>query len=107
MPSTQRLQLRFPIERDTTSFDGPFDCANQYILRNRLCQELHCTGLHGFHRHRHVGVAGDENDRRVAPLARDQRLQLEPIETWKRDIEYQAIRYQNPGMSEKVLCRYE
>jgi hypothetical protein len=36
-----------------------------------LRQELHGTRLHGLHRHRHITVSRDKDDRHIRPLDGD------------------------------------
>ncbi len=70
---------------------APADGAQQHVVVERLGQELDGARLHRLHRHRHVAVAGDEDDRHVRPVD-DALLQIETVEVGKSDVEHQAAR---------------
>jgi hypothetical protein len=68
------------------------DAVEQVLVAERLLDEVDRAGLHRLDRHRHVAVAGDEDDRqdRVALVELD--LQFETAHAGHADVEHQAPR---------------
>ena len=93
-------------ERGATPLDGAANGVQQHIVLERLRQELDRSRLHRLHAHRHVTVAGDEDDRHVGPLG-ELLLQLETVESWQRHVEHQAARNSGARAGQEFLCRCE
>jgi hypothetical protein len=85
------------------ALDGVPDGAQQHVIAEWLRQELESSPLHGLDRHRHVAVARDEDNRHVNPIGGDALLQIETIETWKRNVKYEAARNKDSWAAEKLL----
>src|SRR5258708_6137496 len=79
------------------------DGVHQYIVPKWFCQEFHRTRLHGLDRHRHVAVAGDEDDRHVGPIDGDAFLEIEAIEVGKCHVKYQAARRIDSWTGQELL----
>src|SRR5258708_25468811 len=67
----ERLYFRLLAKCSAAAFDGVPDGVYQHFIHKWFSQEFHRTRLHGLDRHRHVAVAGDENDRPVSSFADD------------------------------------
>jgi hypothetical protein len=52
-------------------------------------------------------VTRNEDDRHVDPIAGDAFLQIETIETWKRNVKYEAARNKDSWAAEKFLLNLE
>jgi len=65
---------------------GVPDGTQQRIIAEWLRQKLDSPRLHGLDGHRYVTVTRNEDDRHVNPIAGDAFLQIQTIETWKRNI---------------------
>ncbi len=65
---------------------------DQVLVAEGLLQEVERTGLHGLHRHRHIAVAGNENDRdhRAQPV--ELLLQLQAAHFRHAHVQHQAAR---------------
>jgi hypothetical protein len=50
--------------------DGPLDAVEQVLVVEGLLDEVEGARLHRAHRHLHVAMAGDEDDRNVDALRR-------------------------------------
>ena len=49
---------------------APLNGLQQHVVLERLGQKLDCARFHRLHTHRHVAMAGDEDDRHVVPAGR-------------------------------------
>src|SRR5467141_2612690 len=78
------------LARHTVAIQSLANRIQQVLVLERLGQELHGTGFHGFHRHRDISVTGDEDDgdsdARVSQLA----LQVETVNSGKAHVQDKA-----------------
>src|SRR6266496_4090498 len=70
--------------------DGKMDRVQQILVVNRFGQELDRTVLHGPNRHRHIGVAADEDNWQRQICLGQLLLKLEPALSGQPDVENQA-----------------
>ena len=56
-----------------------------------------------IHRHRHVAVTRDENDRHINPVSRNALLQFKPVEIRERNVKHQAAWGQSARVREEIL----
>src|SRR6266852_7819758 len=103
----ERPYLRLATKCGLTALDGASDSTQQHIIAEWLRQEFDSARLHGLDGHRYVTVTRNEDDRHVDPIAGDAFLQIETIETWKRNVEYEAARNKDSWAAEKFLCGRE
>jgi hypothetical protein len=61
------LPRRKQLARIARLLERAIQAGKQFVAGNRLFDEIRGSGLHGFHRHRHVATAGDDD--RGEPLA--------------------------------------
>ena len=80
------------------------DGVQQHLVAEWLRQELDGSRLHGLDRHRHVAVAGDEDDRHVDPVGGDALLQIETVEVRKIDVQHQAARGEDRVAETRNSC---
>src|ERR1700688_2509065 len=85
------------------ALDGVPDRVQQHVVAEWLRQELDSARLHGLHRHRHVTVTGDEDDRHVNPIDSNALLQIETIEVRKSNVKDQAARSQDSWARQEFL----
>ena len=76
----ERTNLGFVPQCVATPLERLGDRSQRYIVSEWLGQELHRAALHRTYGHRHVAMAGDEDDRHVDAIAGDALLQFETIE---------------------------
>src|SRR6202022_4250477 len=100
----ERPYLRLATKCDLAALDGVSDGTQQHIIAEWLSQELDSARLHCLDGHRYVTVTRNEDDRHVDPIAGDAFLQIETIETWKRNVKYEATRKKASGGAEKFLA---
>ena len=81
------------------------DRREQHRVVDRLGQEVEGAELHRLGAHRHVGAAGQENDRQVAAALGERLLQRQPVEAGQRDIENEAAVLLRVAGVEKRLGR--
>src|ERR1035441_9596589 len=67
---SQVSRFRLFVACGAVAFDGLVDCIQQDLAAERLGEEFQGSGLHSFHGHRNVSVAGDkdEGDRKSTRL---------------------------------------
>jgi hypothetical protein len=99
----ERPCLCFTTKCGLAALDGVSDGTQQHIVAEWLRQELDSARFHGLDGHWYVTVTGNEDDRHVDPIARDAFLQIETIETWKRNVKYEAARNKDSWAAEKFL----
>src|SRR5712675_3368503 len=103
----ERPCLRLATKRGLAALDGVSDGTQQHIIAEWLRQELDSARLHGLDGHRYVTVTGNKDDGHVDPIAGDAFLQIETIETWKRNVKHEAARNKDSRAAEKFLCGHE
>ena len=81
-------------KRSFAALDGLPDGAQQHVIAKWLRKELHSSRLHRLDSLRHIAVARNEDDRHVRPFDGDLLLQVETVDTRKRNVEYKAARNQ-------------
>ena len=69
------------------------DGVEQILIAERLDQEIDGPGFHRPHRHRHVAVPGDEDDRYVDIRLGELGLKVEPAALRQPDIEHKTARH--------------
>ena len=89
-----------------TALDRMTDGIEQHGVLERLHQELDRAGFHRLDAHRHIAVAGDEDDRHLRPFG-ELLLEIETVESGQRHVEHEAARNGDARMGQKVLCRRE
>ena len=92
---------------DLAALDGVSDGTQQCVIAKWLRQELDSASLHCLDGHWYVTVTRNEDDRHIDPIAGHAFLQIEPIETWKRNVKYEAARNKDSWAAEKLLCGCE
>src|SRR5712664_2500443 len=100
---SERPYLRLATKCGLAALDGVSDGTQQHVIAEWLRQELDSARLHGLDGHRYVTVTRNEDDRHVGPIAGDAFLQIETIETWKRNVKYEAARNKDSWAAEKFL----
>src|SRR5438132_492022 len=103
----ERPYLRLATKCGLAALDGVSDGTQQHIIAEWLRQELDSARLHGLDGHRYVTVTRNKDDRHVDPIADDAFLQIETIETRKRNVKYEAARNKDSWAVEKFLCGRE
>src|SRR6266581_4662405 len=103
----ERPCLCFTTKCGLAALDGVSDGTQQHIVAEWLRQELDSARFHGLDGHWYVTVTRNEDDRHVDPIAGDAFLQIETIETWKRNVKYEAARNKDSWTAEKFLCGRE
>jgi hypothetical protein len=103
----ERPYLHLATTCGPAALDGVSDGTQQRIIAEWLRQELDSARLHGLDGHWYVTVTCYEDDRHVDPIAGDAFLQIETIETWKRNVKYEAARNKDSWAAEKFLCGRE
>jgi hypothetical protein len=68
MAGPEYPQLRFVAKCSPAALDGASNGAQQHVVRERLGWKLHGSRLHGPHRHGHIAVAGNEDDRHIGAI---------------------------------------
>ena len=106
MARPQGSHLRVEMKGGATPLDGTANGLQQHIVVERLGQELDGSSLHRLHAHRHVTMAGDEDDRHIRSLG-ELLLQLETVEPWKRYVEHQATRNSGANARQEFRRRGE
>src|SRR5258708_24060334 len=103
----ERACLCFTTKCGLAALDGVSDGTQQHFVAEWLRQELDGARLHGLDGHWYVPVPRNEDDRHIDPIAGDAFLQIETIETWKRNVKYEATRNKDSWAAEKFLCGRE
>src|SRR5207245_1703646 len=83
----------------------PREAVEQFLIIERLLQEIEGPALHGTDRGRHGTVAGNENDGEVAPRLTQRLLHIQTTRAGESDIEDETCRTINRGVVEKCLGR--
>src|SRR5580692_7524895 len=60
---SQFSELTLLLARCPVALQSQMDSVQQFLVAERLGQELHRAGFHGFHRHRNISMSGYEDDR--------------------------------------------
>src|SRR5271156_4599241 len=76
----------------------------QNFITERFGQELHSSRLHRLHGYGNISVARDEDDRHLMPFDCNTFLQIETIESGKRNVQHQATWNSHGWAAEKFLC---
>src|SRR5438876_12430587 len=77
----------------------------QVLILERLGKKLHGTGFHGFHRHRNIPMAGDEDDGNLYAGLSQLALQVDTVESWKTHV-YDHAAWNCRGFVALNLFRY-
>src|SRR5215475_16205559 len=88
----ERGQGPFTLSTGAIASEASLDGVKKVLITERLCQELQGTALHRLHRHRHVGVRCDEDDRYLAVCSGKLALKLKTASPRHPHIEYEASR---------------
>src|ERR1700691_5096303 len=79
----------------------------QNFVTERFGEELYSSRLHRLHGYGNISVACDEDNRHLMPFHRNTFLQIETIESGKRNVQDQATRTSYGWMAEKILSGNE
>src|SRR5215469_7148470 len=88
----ERSQFPFTFSTGTVASETSLNSVKQLLVTERFCEELQRTALHRLHRHLHVGVRCDEDDRHLPVCSRKVALKLKTASPWHSDVEYEASR---------------
>ena len=87
------------------TLDRGYDGIEKILVAKQLGKEVNGACFHGPHRHGNVAMPRDEQDGNPDfPLCRF-RLEIETVQSWKANIEYQAVRYVRVLAVQELLCR--
>jgi hypothetical protein len=81
------------------------DTVEQDLTVERLFDEIDGPGLHGPDGHRHVRMAGQDDDGEPERLSRQPFLELKPAHTRQAHIEHKATRARRVKSSQELLGR--
>jgi hypothetical protein len=73
----------------TIMIDPPLDCLQQVLVADGFGQE---TGLHGWNRHRDIGVTADEDDRQMNICFDQIFMKIQSASSGQPDIKNKASR---------------
>src|SRR4029077_1959474 len=104
--SPQDANLCLLTQHGSAVLDALLNRRQENVVVERLGQEFYGPSLHRADAHGDVAVPSDENDRHVYPFA-DLLLQIEAVETRKRDIQNQTADPAVSWMCEEILRRFE
>ena len=102
----QRLYLRLMTKCSVAAFDGVSDRTQQQLIVDWLRQEIDSSRLQSPDCRRHIAVRRDEDDRHFNSIG-DALLQIETIEIWKSNVQYQAAWSQYSWAGQEFLCARE
>jgi|SRR6516164_4207473 len=88
--SLDQVGLPAELARRAVLCDRQLDRVQQILIANRFGQELDLTTLHGPNRHRHIGVAADEDNRDVEVHGDELSLKVKAASPRQSDIEHKA-----------------
>src|SRR6516162_7149706 len=77
---------------NAAAFESFADAVQQFIVVERLGQELQSTSLHRLHCRWHITLSGDADDWHIGAFDGNPLLQLEAMEFCNRNVKYQAAR---------------
>src|SRR5271156_3172909 len=98
----QRPYLRLMTKCSMAAFDGVSDRTQQQLIADWLRQEIGSSRLQSPDCRRHIAVRRDEDDRHFNSIG-DALLQIETIEIWKSNVQYQAAWSQHSWARQEFL----
>ena len=84
------FDLTLAIQALLVPLEGLLHRLEEFLIPDRLGQELDCACLHGSNRHRHIAVACDEDYRRADVFRGKSSLEFEAPQPGKPHIEHDA-----------------
>lgn len=87
------------------TLDRSCDGIQKILVAKRLGKEVDGTRFHGPHRHGNVTMPRDEHDGNPDVRLCQLGLEIETAQSWKANIEYQAVRYVRVLAVQELLCR--
>ena len=91
MTVAQLLHRALGFAARAVALQGGVDGVEKFLIAERLLQKAEGARLHRPHGHRHVGVAGDEDDGRTHAARLQFGLEIEPALAGQPDVEQHAM----------------
>src|SRR5262249_18796878 len=100
----ERSQCPLALSTVAIASEAGIDGVKQILITEWLCEELQGTALHRLHRHRHVGVRCDENDRHLPVCSGKLALKLKTTSPRHPHIEYEASNQLSCPLLNRAHC---